>query len=94
MSHRRWREGRRRFRPTLMLNRQRHPVHAVRPLHARRQRDAQINILNRGYASEIAAFREGVHSLFSNLMNVVVRLIPLNAEVNDYWVRHRPIRNH
>ena len=47
-----------------MLNRNRgHTVHAVRPVHARVDTDAQINIVDRGYGSEIATFGRSVHSL-------------------------------
>ena len=61
------------FGPTLMLNRQRcilctRCVRFMRDIDS----DAQINIIDRGYGSEIATFQEeGVHSLLSgNLMDV------------------------
>jgi len=61
------------FGPTLMLNRNRcilctRCVRFMRDVDG----DAQINIVDRGYGSEIATFQEeGVHSLLSgNLMDV------------------------
>ena len=61
------------FGPTLMLNRQR-CILCTRCVRFMRdvEGDAQINIIDRGYGSEIATFQEeGVHSLISgNLMDV------------------------
>jgi len=81
------------FGPTLMLNRQRcilctRCVRFMRDVDA----DAQINIIDRGYGSEIATFREeGVHSLLSgNLMDVC----PVGAiTTRDYRFRSRPWDN-
>ena len=61
------------FGPTLMLNRNR-CILCTRCVRFMRdvETDAQINIIDRGYGSEIATFQEeGVHSLISgNLMDV------------------------
>ena len=81
------------FGPTLMLNRQRcilctRCVRFMRDIDG----DAQINIINRGYGSEIATFQEaGVHSLISgNLMDVC----PVGAiTTRDYRFKSRPWDN-
>jgi NADH-quinone oxidoreductase subunit G len=81
------------FGPTLMLNRQRcilctRCVRFMREVDA----DAQINIIDRGYGSEIATFQEeGVHSLLSgNLMDVC----PVGAiTTRDYRFKSRPWDN-
>jgi NADH-quinone oxidoreductase subunit G len=81
------------FGPTLMLNRQRcilctRCVRFMRDIDG----DAQINIIDRGYGSEIATFREeGVHSLISgNLMDVC----PVGAiTTRDYRFKSRPWDN-
>ena len=81
------------FGPTLMLNRQRcilctRCVRFMRDIDA----DAQINIIDRGYGSEIATFQEeGVHSLISgNLMDVC----PVGAiTTRDYRFKSRPWDN-
>jgi NADH-quinone oxidoreductase subunit G len=81
------------FGPTLMLNRNRcilctRCVRFMRDVDA----DAQINILDRGYGSEIATFQEeGVHSLISgNLMDVC----PVGAiTTRDYRFKSRPWDN-
>jgi len=81
------------FGPTLMLNRQRcilctRCVRFMRDVDG----DAQINIVNRGYGSEIATFQEeGVHSLLSgNLMDVC----PVGAiTTKDYRFKSRPWDN-
>src|SRR5204863_4628748 len=81
------------FGPTLMLNRQRcilctRCVPCMRDVDA----DAQINIIDRGYGSEIATFQEqGVHSLISgNLMDVC----PVGAiTTRDYRFKSRPWDN-
>src|SRR5437773_9473353 len=81
------------FGPTLMLNRQRcilctRCVRFMRDVDA----DAQINIIDRGYGSEIATFQEqGVHSLLSgNLMDIC----PVGAiTTRDYRFRSRPWDN-
>ena len=81
------------FGPTLMLNRNRcilctRCVRFMREVDA----DAQINIVDRGYGSEIATFREeGVHSLLSgNLMDVC----PVGAiTTRDYRFKSRPWDN-
>ncbi len=81
------------FGPTLMLNRQRcilctRCVRFMRDVDA----DAQINIIDRGYGSEIATFQEeGVHSLISgNLMDVC----PVGAiTTRDYRFKSRPWDN-
>src|SRR5262245_63231004 len=61
------------FGPTLMLNRQR-CILCTRCVRFMKEvdTDAQIGIVDRGYGSEIATFKEqGVHSLLSrNLMDV------------------------
>ena len=81
------------FGPTLMLNRQRcilctRCVRFMRDIDT----DAQINIIDRGYGSEIATFQEeGVHSLLSgNLMDVC----PVGAiTTRDYRFKSRPWDN-
>ena len=81
------------FGPTLMLNRQRcilctRCVRFMRDIDG----DAQINIIDRGYGSEIATFQEeGVHSLISgNLMDVC----PVGAiTTRDYRFKARPWDN-
>jgi len=81
------------FGPTLMLNRQRcilctRCVRFMRDVDA----DAQINVIDRGYGSEIATFQEeGVHSLISgNLMDVC----PVGAiTTRDYRFKSRPWDN-
>src|SRR6266567_5986997 len=81
------------FGPTLMLNRQR----CIMCTRCKRfmsdvDGDAQINIIDRGYGSEIATFREeGVHSLISgNLMDVC----PVGAiTTRDYRFKARPWDN-
>lgn len=81
------------FGPTLMLNRNRcilctRCVRFMRDVDG----DAQINIIDRGYGSEIATFREqGVHSLISgNLMDVC----PVGAiTTRDYRFKSRPWDN-
>src|SRR3954464_8206367 len=78
------------FGPTLMLNRNRcilctRCVRFMRDVDS----DAQINIIDRGYGSEIATFQEeGVHSLLSgNLMDVC----PVGAiTTRDYRFKSRP----
>ena len=81
------------FGPTLMLNRNRcilctRCVRFMRDIEG----DAQINIIDRGYGSEIATFQEeGVHSLISgNLMDVC----PVGAiTTKDYRFKSRPWDN-
>jgi NADH-quinone oxidoreductase subunit G len=81
------------FGPTLMLNRNRcilctRCVRFMREIDA----DAQINIVDRGYGSEIATFQEqGVHTLLSgNLMDVC----PVGAiTTRDYRFKSRPWDN-
>jgi len=81
------------FGPTLMLNRNRcimctRCVRFMRDIDG----DAQINIIDRGYASEIATFREeGVHSLLSgNLADVC----PVGAiTTRSYRFQSRPWDN-
>jgi NADH-quinone oxidoreductase subunit G len=81
------------FGPTLMLNRNRcilctRCVRFMRDIDG----DAQINIVDRGYGSEIATFRdEGVHTLISgNLMDVC----PVGAiTTRDYRFKARPWDN-
>jgi NADH-quinone oxidoreductase subunit G len=81
------------FGPTLMLNRQRcilctRCVRFMRDVDG----DAQINIIDRGYGSQIATFQEeGVHSLISgNLMDVC----PVGAiTTRDYRFKSRPWDN-
>lgn len=81
------------FGPTLMLNRQRcilctRCVRFMRDVDG----DAQINIIDRSYGSEIATFQEeGVHSLLSgNLMDVC----PVGAiTTRDYRFKARPWDN-
>jgi NADH-quinone oxidoreductase subunit G len=81
------------FGPTLMLNRNR-CILCTRCVRFMREidTDAQINIVDRGYGSEIATFREeGVHSLLSgNLMDVC----PVGAiTTRDYRFKARPWDN-
>jgi NADH-quinone oxidoreductase subunit G len=81
------------FGPTLMLNRQR-CILCTRCVRFMRdvEGDAQINIIDRGYGSEIATFREeGVQSLISgNLMDVC----PVGAiTTRDYRFKSRPWDN-
>ena len=81
------------FGPTLMLNRNR-CILCTRCVRFMRdvEGDAQINIIDRGYGSEIATFREeGVHSLISgNLMDVC----PVGAiTTKDYRFKSRPWDN-
>jgi NADH-quinone oxidoreductase subunit G len=81
------------FGPTLMLNRNRcilctRCVRFMREIES----DAQINIVDRGYSSEIATFQDqGVHSLLSgNLMDVC----PVGAiTTRDYRFKARPWDN-
>jgi NADH-quinone oxidoreductase subunit G len=81
------------FGPTLMLNRNR-CILCTRCVRFMREvdQDPQINIIDRGYGSEIATFREqGVHSLLSgNLMDVC----PVGAiTTRDYRFKSRPWDN-
>ena len=81
------------FGPTLMLNRQR-CILCTRCVRFMREidGDAQINIIDRGYGSQIATFQEqGVHSLISgNLMDVC----PVGAiTTRDYRFKSRPWDN-
>ena len=81
------------FGPTLMLNRNR-CILCTRCVRFMREidSDAQINIVDRGYGSEIATFQEqGVHSLLSgNLMDVC----PVGAiTTRDYRFKSRPWDN-
>ncbi len=81
------------FGPTLMLNRNR-CIMCTRCVRFMREidGDAQIGIVNRGYGSEIATYREdGVHSLLSgNLMDVC----PVGAiTTRDYRFKSRPWDN-
>ena len=81
------------FGPTLMLNRNR-CILCTRCVRFMREvdGDAQIGIVNRGYHSEIATYREGgVHSLISgNLMDVC----PVGAiTTRDYRFKSRPWDN-
>jgi NADH-quinone oxidoreductase subunit G len=81
------------FGPTLMLNRNR-CIMCTRCVRFMRdvEGDAQINIIDRGYGSEIATFQEeGVHSLLSgNLMDVC----PVGAiTTRDYRFKSRPWDN-
>jgi NADH-quinone oxidoreductase subunit G len=81
------------FGPTLMLNRNR-CILCTRCVRFMREidTDAQINIVDRGYGSEIATFQEeGVHSLLSgNLMDVC----PVGAiTTRDYRFKSRPWDN-
>ncbi len=81
------------FGPTLMLNRNR-CILCTRCVRFMKEidGDAQINIVDRGYASEIATFQEqGVHSLISgNLMDVC----PVGAiTTRDYRFKSRPWDN-
>jgi NADH-quinone oxidoreductase subunit G len=81
------------FGPTLMLNRNRcilctRCVRFMRDIDG----DAQINIIDRGYGSEIATFQEeGVHSILSgNLMDIC----PVGAiTTRDYRFKSRPWDN-
>ncbi len=81
------------FGPTIMLNRNR-CILCTRCVRFMREvdGDAQINIVDRGYGSEIATFQdEGVHSLLSgNLMDVC----PVGAlTTKDYRFKSRPWDN-
>jgi len=81
------------FGPTLMLNRNR-CILCTRCIRFMRDidGDAQINVIDRGYGSEIATFQEeGVHSLISgNLMDVC----PVGAiTTRDYRFKSRPWDN-
>ncbi|MCA1648711.1 MAG: molybdopterin-dependent oxidoreductase [Acidobacteria bacterium] len=81
------------FGPTLMLNRNR-CILCTRCVRFMREidTDPQINIVDRGYGSEIATFQEeGVHSLLSgNLMDVC----PVGAIITrDYRFKARPWDN-
>src|SRR5258708_7734191 len=81
------------FGPTLMLNRNR-CILCTRCVRFMKEvdTDAQINITDRGYGSEIATFQEeGVHSLLSgNLMDVC----PVGAITpRDYRFKSRPWDN-
>jgi NADH-quinone oxidoreductase subunit G len=81
------------FGPTLMLNRNR-CILCTRCVRFMREidTDAQINIVDRGYGSQIATFQEqGVHSLLSgNLMDVC----PVGAiTTRDYRFKSRPWDN-
>jgi NADH-quinone oxidoreductase subunit G len=81
------------FGPTLMLNRNR-CIMCTRCVRFMREveGDAQINIIDRGYGSEIATFQDqGVHSLISgNLMDVC----PVGAiTTRDYRFKSRPWDN-
>ena len=81
------------FGPTLMLNRNR-CILCTRCVRFMKEvdSDAQINIVDRGYGSEIATFQEqGVHSLLSgNLMDVC----PVGAiTTRDYRFKARPWDN-
>jgi NADH-quinone oxidoreductase subunit G len=81
------------FGPTLMLNRNR-CILCTRCVRFMREidTDPQINIVDRGYGSEIATFQEeGVHSLLSgNLMDVC----PVGAiTTKDYRFKARPWDN-
>ena len=81
------------FGPTLMLNRNR-CILCTRCVRFMREidGDAQISIVDRGYASEISTFDEhGVHSLISgNLMDVC----PVGAiTTRDYRFKSRPWDN-
>jgi len=81
------------FGPTLMLNRNR-CILCTRCVRFMKEvdTDAQINVTDRGYGSEIATFQEeGVHSLLSgNLMDVC----PVGAiTTRDYRFKSRPWDN-
>src|SRR5918996_1135832 len=81
------------FGPTLMLNRNR-CILCTRCIRFMREvdGDAQINVVDRGYGSEIATFQEeGVHSILSgNLMDVC----PVGAiTTRDYRFKSRPWDN-
>ncbi len=81
------------FGPTLMLNRNR-CILCTRCVRFMREidGDAQINIIDRGYGSEIATFQEeGVHSILSgNLMDIC----PVGAiTTRDYRFKSRPWDN-
>jgi NADH-quinone oxidoreductase subunit G len=81
------------FGPTLMLNRNR-CILCTRCVRFMREidTDPQINIVDRGYGSEIATFQEkGVHTLLSgNLMDVC----PVGAiTTKDYRFKSRPWDN-
>ena len=81
------------FGPTLMLNRNR-CILCTRCVRFMREvdGDAQINIIDRGYGSEIATFREeGVHSLVSGNL---VDICPVGAiTARDYRFKSRPWDN-
>jgi NADH-quinone oxidoreductase subunit G len=81
------------FGPTLMLNRNR-CILCTRCVRFMRDvdNDAQINIIDRGYGSEIATFREeGVHSLLSGNL---VDICPVGAiTARDYRFKSRPWDN-
>jgi len=81
------------FGPTLMLNRQR-CILCTRCVRFMRdvEGDAQINIIDRGYGSEIATFQEqGVHSLNSGNL---VDICPVGAiTTRDYRFKARPWDN-
>ncbi|MFN8058492.1 MAG: 2Fe-2S iron-sulfur cluster-binding protein [Vicinamibacterales bacterium] len=81
------------FGPTLMLNRNR-CILCTRCVRFMKEvdGDAQINVIDRGYGSEVATFEEeGVHSLLSgNLMDVC----PVGAiTTRDYRFKSRPWDN-
>jgi NADH-quinone oxidoreductase subunit G len=81
------------FGPTLMLNRNR-CILCTRCVRFMKEidGDAQINVVDRGYGSEIATFQDqGVHSLISgNLMDVC----PVGAiTTRDYRFKSRPWDN-
>jgi NADH-quinone oxidoreductase subunit G len=81
------------FGPTLMLNRNR-CIMCTRCVRFMREveGDAQINVIDRGYGSEIGTFQDqGVHSLISgNLMDVC----PVGAiTTRDYRFKSRPWDN-
>ena len=81
------------FGPTLMLNRNR-CILCTRCVRFMREidTDAQINVVDRGYGSEIATFQErGVHSVLSgNLMDIC----PVGAiTTRDYRFKSRPWDN-
>ena len=81
------------FGPTLMLNRQR-CIMCTRCARFMREvdGDAQINVIDRGYGSEIATFNEqGVHSLLSGNL---VDACPVGAiTAKDYRFKSRPWDN-
>jgi NADH-quinone oxidoreductase subunit G len=81
------------FGPTLMLNRNR-CILCTRCVRFMREidGDAQINIIDRGYGSEIATFQEeGVHSILSGNL---VDICPVGAiTTRDYRFKSRPWDN-